>query len=109
MTKFLINLELAPGEDHSAFFEKLVEMQVRELLGQIIPVKPHGNEGGPTRVFVVTADRSEYNEVGQIALDILAFPDVMSFKPHEVVPMMRGSWSDRKRPRPKLPAPEPRT
>lgn len=109
MTKFLINLELAPDKDHSAFFEKLVEMQVRGLLGQIIPVKPHGNEGGPTRVFVVTADKPEYNEVGQIALDILAFPDVMSFKPHDVVPMMRGLLPNRKPPRSKLPAPEPRT
>lgn len=101
MTKFLINLEIAPDEDHSAFFEKLVEMQVRGLLGQIIPVRPHGNEGGPTRVFVVTADKQEYNEVGQIALDIFAIPGIMSFKTHEVVPMMRGSLSNRKRPTPK--------
>ena len=47
MTKFLINLELTRGEDHAEFFERLVQMQVQGFLGPIIPVKPHGNEGGP--------------------------------------------------------------
>lgn len=101
MTKFLVEVKIERGEDHAALFEKLVGMQVQGLLGPIIPVKPHGNEGGPTRVFVLTADKPEYNDVGQIALDILTLPGIMSFKTHEVVPMMRSSLSNRKRPTPK--------
>ena len=99
MTKFLINLELTRGEDHAEFFEKLVQIQVQGFLGPIIPVKPHGNEGGPTRLVAVTADRPEYSELGQIALDIFSLPGIKSFKTYEVVPMMRGSLSNRKRPK----------
>lgn len=89
MTKFLIDLEIARGEDNVDLFEKLVQMQVQGLLGPIIPTKPWSNEGGPTRILAVTADR-EHNEAARIALDIFALPGIMSFKTREVVPLLRG-------------------
>ena len=63
---------------------------IRGLLSTIIPTKPHDNEGGPTRILAVTADRPEHNEAAQISLGLLTLPGIMSWSTRQVVPLLRN-------------------